>query len=128
MVFDKNVETTTSKLINLLSIRHDKLLTLAEITNLQNGDIVFVQWPCEEAASPYQIRTKTFNGYERPWVYATDIHPYKENLCFWDREISGYGKYTPGKDPYDMRVWIKSVPEDPEPEEGYEIFTTILWN
>lgn len=124
------IEFTTQKLINLLSVQNGhKLLSPEQIENLKDGDIVLVQWPCEEGATPYRIRTKPLEGYDRPWVYATDIHPYKDGPCLWQREISGFGQFTPGKQPYNLRVWEIKIPEIDSQlvENDSEVFQTIQW-
>jgi hypothetical protein len=125
-----NIDYSRSKLHTLLSIRGgDKLLTPEEIAQLNDNDIVFVQWPCEEGATPYRIKTKPLEGYDRPWVYATDIHPYRDGPCLWQREISGFGQFTPGNTPYDLRVWQIELPDMiPMAEEtDMEVFQTIQW-
>ena len=109
-----------------LSIRGNApLLTQKQIEALEDGSIVYVQWPSDEWASPYKIRRRDFNdGYDRPWVYATDYHHYHEQPCKWDREITGYGLYKP----HELRVWIREPPPEPEHEDGPEVFASIIWN
>lgn len=124
------IEFTTQKLINLLSVQNGhKLLAHEEIAQLQDGDIVLIQWPFKEGATPYRIKTKPLEGYDRPWVYATDINPYHESPCLWQREISGFGQFTPGKQPYDLRVWKIKIPEmsSQSVENDSEVFQTIQW-
>ena len=126
-----NVDYSISKLHTLLSVKGgDKLLTVKEILQLQDGDIVFAQWPLEEGATPYIVKTKIMQGYDRPWIYATDIHPYREGGCYWDRELSGFGKYTPGNAPYHLRVWTRELPAVVEEEPGNEkeIYLTVEWS
>ena len=53
MVLSK-IKTTTQKINNLLSVQNGhKLLSSEQIENLKDGEIVLVQWPCEEGATPY---------------------------------------------------------------------------
>lgn len=102
----------------------DKLLTRDDILQLKDGDIVFVQWPNEEGAAPWRIQTRQ---YDRPYVYATDLHPYHSKPCLWHREISGEGPYKPGVEVFALRVWLAEEPPMPETEDGEEIFKTIHW-
>jgi hypothetical protein len=97
------------------------LLTVKEIERLQDGEIIYIQWPNEEGAAPYRIRTRDYEGYDRPWIYATDFNHYIETRCFWHREISGYGLHK------DLKVWRREEPDPPEHEDGIETFITIEW-
>ena len=125
------IETTTRKINNLLSVQNgNKLLSQEQIENLSDGEIVLIQWPCEKGATPYRIKTKPLEGYDRPWIYATDIHPYQDSPCLWQREISGFGQFTPGNAPYDLRIWQIELPDMSSSlveETDTEVFQTIQW-
>jgi len=102
------------------------LLTVEQIKRLKDGEIVFVQFPNEEGASPWRIKTKQF---DRLYVYATEIHPYHESPCLLHREISGNGFYPPVTGEFDLKVWKSPVSDYiPEHQLGDEVFATMLWN
>jgi hypothetical protein len=119
-------ETKFDRYIQLAApVLGQNLLVIEDIDALPDDTIVLGLFPMAPKESLYQIVRR--QHHDRISTYAVPYNIYKPQPAKWQYEITGYGQYTLGNGPEDIRLWIPPEPVEPIDEGGDVVWATMIF-